>query len=878
MAHRQPYAILRQLKIAAMTLPALVAFGAGAVMIVHQGPRAERETSGVEQPPAEERAEFVNAAATTRQLGEPEEARFDEPEEARSDEPEEAAEEPLRTLQPGNVDALPPGARLRLGSMRFRYAGGAFAVECSPDGKLLAVASYARVVHLCDAADGRELWHFPCDHAAEMAFAPAGRTLAIGSRDAGVRLWDVKGGAPAVLHDLPAQEEGDGCYIAFAPQGDALASAGGSRTINLWDVATGKVRKTLSLPKDVSVRQLAFAPDGKRLASVGHRQSDTDSKAVVLLWDVATGRVAHVLPTRTWIQQWAFSPDGKILAVLDANDQGQARRWDVATGKDLGLEPWDNLTLRSQDRSAALSPEGGKYVAKGIAVRQWEAARQSWKRRLESGHEGALTAIVCSPDGRTVASCDEEDPQVLLWDLATGKILRRLSIDPKRFSGFLSLAFSPRGKFLAAGSKDGLILLADAATGQELRRFRGGDRQVVYSVAFSPDGKTLVSSTSNLGAPPSGTVEAWEVSTGRKLRGEAEVVPCVAFAPDGRTLALARSGLVELRDANVGTTRQELFFPQKPAFFGRCGNEPYSGCRSVTFAPDGKIVAGGNDAGMVRVWNGASGKLLFQLTVNKNVHQGAALAFSPDGKTLVAGGSDGNVRLWEVATGRQRLQMKGHRGPVNTVAVAADGRAVFSGSADSTVLVWDPWSCSRGVPRPPQAEAAPLSAADLAALWVDMADRDAMKAFHAMRTLGASPRQAVDWFRERLRPASVDAQRIARLIRNLDDKEFPVRQQASKELIELGDLATDSLNEALASRPSLEVRVRIEEIMRPLETRQYEPAYLRALRAVEVLERVGAADARQLLERLAQGAPPARLTVEARQALDRLARKAVSLP
>ena len=137
--------------------------------------------------------------------------------------------------------------------------------------------------------------------------------------------------------------------------------------------------------------------------------------------------------------------------------------------------------------------------------------------------------------------------------------------------------------------------------------------------------------------------------------------------------------------------------------------------------------------------------------------------------------------------------------------------------------------------------------------------------------------QAVPFLQERLKPvAAVDGKRLAQLIAHLDSDEFTARQKATEALERLGDLAVPALEKALAGKPALEMRTRIERLLETAD-RMPPPEVLRSLRAVEALEHAGTPEARQRLEALAKGADGARLTREAQAALQRLAKSAAKL-
>jgi hypothetical protein len=181
-------------------------------------------------------------------------------------------------------------------------------------------------------------------------------------------------------------------------------------------------------------------------------------------------------------------------------------------------------------------------------------------------------------------------------------------------------------------------------------------------------------------------------------------------------------------------------------------------------------------------------------------------------------------------------------------------------------LIWDVWDAAGGArPKP--------SAARLEALWADLGSADARQGFRALRALAATPEPAVALLRDKLSSTpQADPRQLARLIEELDDDSFAVRERATEELERPGCEAEPALRKKLAQRPSPEVRRRIEAILTKLEERAVSGKSLRLLRGLEALEGIGTPEARQALEKLAAGPADAWLTQEAKASLARLAR------
>lgn len=157
----------------------------------------------------------------------------------------------------------------------------------------------------------------------------------------------------------------------------------------------------------------------------------------------------------------------------------------------------------------------------------------------------------------------------------------------------------------------------------------------------------------------------------------------------------------------------------------------------------------------------------------------------------------------------------------------------------------------------------------LESLWVDLDGTDAVKAYRAIRTLAAAPKESVAFLKRRLQPvAPVAAKQMARLLADLDSDEFAVREKAMKQLEKLGDRAVAELHKALAGKPSPEVKRRIEQLLE----KQNGADQIRMVRALETLENIGTAEARDLCARLADGVADAPLTREAGATLRRMVR------
>jgi RNA polymerase sigma factor (sigma-70 family) len=801
-------------------------------------------------------------------------------------------------------DPLPAGAIARMGTQRFRLGNFLHALGLSPDGKVLAAAGGYDLVFLWDADTGKELHRLVAherpgqvyavafssdgkilatggDHGIRLwetatgrqvrqlegqlerglAFSPDGKVLASGHGTGEVCLWDVASGQrqgqlQGHQKDKDRPLTGVKC-VAFSPDGKLLASGACDRTILLWDPATGKQLRQLC-GHNGCINAVAFSPDGTYLASAGEDRS-------LRLWEVPSGKpLRQFLGHQEFVTSVAFRPDGKLLASGSGNlveggakEKRALRLWDVATGKEVGaLGDFTNGVT-----AIAFSPGGDTlFSAGGMSIRRWEMATGKEVQPL-TGHHGWVATVAFAPDGTTLAT-GGGDCTIRLWEAATGKEVRQLSGCERAVD---CLSFSPDGKTLASGSRDGGVRLWEAGGGKPPRRIGSHTREV--AVAFSPDGKTLASGSRD------GTLVLRDVATGKELRqyaGSVEGIHCLAFSPDGALLA--STGFV---DPRKGIGRAAIPIRLWQVATGREVRrlEGHLGVLvgSIAFSPGGKLLASASWDNTVRLWDTASGKEVYQFIGNQGWE---GVAFSPDGKTQAAGEGQ-TIRLWEVATYKERGRFRGHHGIIECIAFSPDGRSLASGSMDSTTLLWDLTGQAGGR----RLQAAQLRPEDLESLWEDLAGVDASQAYRAVWRMAFSPEETVPFLKERLRPVRpVQAVRIRDLIGDLGDDTFAVREKATGELAWLEHMAETQLRQALEGRPSLEVRRRVEHLLRQLALPITSPEQLRQLRAVEVLEHAGARDSRSVLERVAAGAPEARLTREAKASLQRLARRPAASP
>lgn len=298
--------------------------------------------------------------------------------------------------------------------------------------------------------------------------------------------------------------------LVFSPDGKNLAAAPYAQYASLWEMPGGEEKSPIGNSTGRWIYSVAFSPDSKILATAGRGWLNDLPAPEVTLWDATSGLLVKQLwGHKADVHRLAFSPDGSVLASGSGSiyytKEGEVILWDIPGGNRRAL-----ISTYTSAISLAFSPDGNILaVGTGNEKVILFDAHKGTQLKVMEGQKGAVVGVAFSSDGRTLVSASVNN-QIFFWDVNTGERLR-MSSDPLLNPQFYCMALSPDGNVIATGSTDKIIRLWDFETGNTLRLLVGEHITTVNSIAFSPDGTMLASSSDATGSED-GKIILWGVS------------------------------------------------------------------------------------------------------------------------------------------------------------------------------------------------------------------------------------------------------------------------------------------------------------------------------------------------------------------------------
>jgi WD40 repeat protein len=575
-----------------------------------------------------------------------------------------------------------------LGEHRLRHGGPVSCVAISADGTLVASGG-SSLVRLWDPGTMRlrALLGYPAV-VMSLAFSRDGKALVVGGTAGAVQVWDLgKKDRPALRFTIPAATS-PVYAVAFSPDNRTVAAGCHDNTTRLYDVS-GKEPKERAVVTghEKGVASLAFSPDGRTLATGSHDHT-------VRLWSVTATDVKErcLLPGHTGpVLALAFTPRGGLLASGGAN--GTVRLWAVPAG------PRAKERLKFEPRAGAVNSLAFSSTGSTLALAGADGTARLWavgggapreRARLE-GHAGSVNGIAYAPDNKTLVT-GSADWTARSWDVSGTRPKERFATW-SHLSSVHSVDFAPDGQTLVSGSEDGFIRLWNLTRAPlRTRHVLQGKSVPVYCVAYSPDGRYIAAGGAHT------SVRQWDATTrlqAHPCAGHPGPVSRLAYSGDGRRLLTSSQNLLLLFDPHKGAELHRFGGHETNVnclAFAADGRRAYSGSGTYLYK-DGNIVL--KDGKYVytdcvlRQWDVEDGGK--KQVVNTHTTPLYSVAVAPDGRELFSGALEPVLRRWNVAPAGvgEMPPWKGGVAYVTSISVAPDGQTLATSGLDGKVIVWD---------------------------------------------------------------------------------------------------------------------------------------------------------------------------------------------
>jgi WD40 repeat protein len=498
--------------------------------------------------------------------------------------------------------------------------------------------------------------HAHSDAVVAIAYAPDSGTLTTASNDGTARIWNAATGAPIAL--LKGHSAGL-TAVAYSPDGRQIATASKDHTARIWNAANGAAIATLQ-GHGADLRMVTFSPDGKLLATA------SDDKTVRLWRSDTRAPVATLSGHRDSVWWIAFSPDGKLIAT--GSKDKTVRLWDMATGAPRAtftgpMQTVDTVAFAPNSQIVyGLSQDGTLFA--------WDIASGKAIARMRSGNDDGLS-FAQSPDGTTLAVSGEAGT-IRLWDGKTYALRRTLHDDVDGPIGLV--AFSPDNKRLLSTSTGGDAELWDVAMGVDLAKVKFDGDQMIGG-AIAPDGLHFAygSLGGETGISSTQTVSAGRLRTDTPQFEFTTNIIDLGYSADGRLLITGGGdGSVRLWNGESGLIGKQLQACKDPIMH-------------VALSGDGTRAAASCGTKEANLWDTQSGNVLATI---KSINDGN-LIFNRDGSLLAVPLGNGTIRLVNARDGSTPGDLPGPQAAGMVLAFSPDGSRLLAGSRDEDIRVYD---------------------------------------------------------------------------------------------------------------------------------------------------------------------------------------------
>lgn len=545
----------------------------------------------------------------------------------------------------------------------------------SPDSAIVASILKDRSLKLWKVTDDSSLFDLQGQDLQtenNLSFSPDGKYIAASGitddEGYGVYIWDVSNGS--VLRKL---EPYNGSMVSItsidhSPDGSKIAAGLEDGFVTIWDIGSGDITQKISAYSYYSsVTPVLFLPDGKRLAVANL------DYARFTIWNVTTGEKIENIPEHTFTQAY-FSPDAMSMFFIEKNE---LFIWETQVGKFLSTASWNLPPITN----IALFPDGTKMVLiveslelqNSIEVRQTNNGALVGSRNLvvyQSNQFAFLPDRSMIDIGFSVSDCSlrvmHVDDETVLMQTTIADI----GYCPDGF------ALSENGSKMASFSEDGTITLFSIGTPvNSLTISDQGNK--IYSLALSPDGSIIAAGEYN------GNNFSWEIalintvdgSVTKRIDAGNNSITGLSFSSDGSILAsIGMDGGISLWDMQK--------YAQASTF-----NPEIEGVNNFVLSHDGLQVAL-SEGKSVYLCNAKSGKVIYTFQPEAYYTSTFQISFSPDDKLMAVGDDAGKITIWSVEDGAKQAVLKGHTQEITSLRFSEDGSRLVSGSSDGTVRFW----------------------------------------------------------------------------------------------------------------------------------------------------------------------------------------------